>query len=170
MLRRDTRYRQEAKCTRRRRKHNKPKMIHSGYMNLQDDSVSRHCIGLEGRITLCENISFSAKCLYNGLRDFRHITIRATPGEFDPYRWDRGENPLPSESVPTLKFQGNKISIDVPHVLLRLLPNTVVTPTMLSTALYDINAKICPHLTTRDTLFRGARLTAERTLPLHVQK
>lgn len=126
---------------------------------------------LEGRITFFDYTSFSSKCLYNALRDFHHLTIHVTPNEFDAtYGWEHGKLPLPRGSTPTLRLCKNKVSIDNVHVLLRRVANTPLTHDMLSSALDTLNAKICPHLTTRSPrLFDGRKLSADCTLEPYVQ-
>lgn len=183
MLRRDKRCQLRIKY--RKQLHQKPKhresdcsgclTIHSSSAfhphELSTPPTSRTCSGLGGRVTFFDHISFSSQCLFNALRDFRYLTIRATPNEFDATDgWDFGKLPLPKDMTPPLQLHNNKVSIDNVHVLLRRVKDTPLTHAMLSSSLDTLNAKICPHLTTRSPhLFGGEELSADCTLEPYVQ-
>lgn len=132
---------------------------------MQHPPRAQHCAGLQGRIHFCADITFSAQCLYNALRDLRDCSIRATPGEFGSF-YICDDIRLHHTFAPRMIIRSNKIRIDVTLVLLRLSPDTVLTSSMLSAVLHKAGAKICPHLNTRSTLFGGEELTADCTLPV----
>ncbi len=143
----------------------------AGQIGLNTSPKSRICAGLEGFIELCEHFSWSAECLWRGIRVVEGLELRCS---FE-HSHDIHGNIINQIGMPML----NPILRYLPEGIISMyrafplftIGHEIATHEALSTALRTLNGYICPHLRTGSPeLFGGQVLTAECTGSIVVPK
>ena len=123
----------------------------------------RICKGLEASFQLCVHLSFSGLCLLQGLREMKNTELFCQAGHV----WDiHSKYSLAvggRQSGPHVGFHGgHTITIDQVIPILVLEENEKAPHNLLSFALREKRAYICPHLNSSSPeLFGGRPMTAE---------
>jgi hypothetical protein len=125
---------------------------------------SRICVGLKGFVELCEHFSWSAECLWRGIRVLEKLQLRCSfEHNHDLYGNIYNHIHMPLLNPFLYYLPGGTISIYRAFPLFTI-GHEVTTHEALSTALRTLNGYVCPHLRTGNPeLFNGQILTAECT-------
>jgi hypothetical protein len=125
---------------------------------------SRICAGLEGFVELCEHFSWSAECLWRGIRVLEGLQLRCNfEHNHDIYGNTHDHIHMPLLN-PYLYYNPGGTILMYRAFPLFTIGHEVATHEALSTALRTLNGYICPHLRTGSPeLFNGQILTAECT-------
>lgn len=137
----------------------------SSSQNFSLSPKERICIGLQGNISFCEHISFSAECLMKGLHDFRKLKLYCALHR--RIRDSDGNQCITLEREPVFGpkmeyIDGAKITIDRRFYLFSAPLTWIPTRQELLQALHHVDGVICPHLRTSSSYFWCMKnLTAE---------